>query len=283
MMSKVAVVTDSTAYLPKEIVKELNIRVGPQVLIWGEKTYRDGIDIEPGEFYERLAKASVMPSSSQVAVQDFKVIFEELHEQGYAVLAVLVSDLLSGTIASAEQAREMVPGLELEIVNSRSVAMAEGFQALAAARAAAKGASLATCKQIAESVRERTGVVFAVDTLEFLHRGGRIGGAQRFLGTALKLKPILEVRDGRVEAVERVRTSKKAHGRLVELVVERAANAERVHLATLHANAQAAAQALLEDARSHLDNVGDVIFSEVSPVVGTHAGPGTVGLAYYIE
>ncbi|MBN1668899.1 MAG: DegV family protein [Anaerolineales bacterium] len=282
-MSKVAVVTDSTAYLPKELVDKYGIKVGPQVLIWGEETYRDGIDIQPTEFYQRLEKASVMPSSSQVAVQDFKNIFEELHNQGFEVLAVLISDLLSGTIASAEQARELVPGLKLEIVNSRSVAMAEGFQVLAAARAAQAGASLAACKQAAEAARERTGVVFAVDTLEFLHRGGRIGGAQRFLGTALKLKPILEVRDGRVDAVERVRTSKKAHARLVELVVERANGARRVHLATLHANAPDEAHALLADAQSQLNNVGEIIFSEVSPVVGTHAGPGTVGLAYYIE
>jgi DegV family protein with EDD domain len=280
-MSKVAVVTDSTAYLPKELVEQFGVHVGAQVLIWGEETFRDGIDIQPTEFYQRLSKATVMPSSSQVAVKEFKEIFENLHNAGHEVLAVLVSDQLSGTIASAEQAREMVPGLKLEIVNSESVAMAEGFRVLAAARAAAEGASLAVCKQAAEDAKARSGVVFAVETLEFLHRGGRIGGATRFLGTALKLKPILEVKDGRVEAVERVRTAKKAHARLVEIIVERVSGKQNVRLATLHANAAEEAKALLADVESKLDNVVESIFAEVSPVVGTHAGPGTVGLAYY--
>jgi DegV family protein with EDD domain len=197
-------------------------------------------------------------------------------------LGVLISESLSKTINSAELARQMVPGIKLEIVNSESVAMAMGFQVLAAARAAAKGASLAECKAAAEAAKAKTGVVFAVDTLEFLYRGGRIGGASRFLGTALKLKPILEVTGGRVEPIERVRTKGKAHNRLVELVIERTGGRKVLGLATLHANAMADAQALLADANSKL-HAAETIFSEVSPVVGTHAGPGTVGLAYFVE
>jgi DegV family protein with EDD domain len=116
-----------------------------------------------------------------------------------------------------------------------------------------------------------------------LHKGGRIGGATRFLGTALKLKPILEVTGGRVEAIERVRTSKKAHHRLVELLQERTQEYDAIQVASLHANALEDAQALLEDAQNHLDKITKTVFTQVSPVVGTHAGPGTVGLAYYAE
>jgi DegV family protein with EDD domain len=282
-MSKVAVVTDSTAYLPKDVVEKYNLTIIPQVLIWGEETYKDGVDIYPTEFYQRLKKADIIPTTSQATVADFKTIFERLTQEGHAVLAVLLSDKLSGTINSYIQAIEFFPDAEIDYVNSESVAMALGFPVLEAARAAAKGASLAECKAVAEDAKTRAGVVFAVDTLEFLHKGGRIGGASRFLGTALQLKPILEVREGRVEAIERVRTKKKAHKRLVEIIVERAAGSKSVKLATLHANALEDAEALLADAVEQIDNVDETIFSEVSPVVGTHAGPGTVGLAYMLS
>lgn len=282
-MSKVAIVTDSTAYLPNDLVEKYQITVIPQVLIWGEETMRDGIDIQPTEFYTRLNGAKSIPTTSQASAADFKAIFEKKLQDGYDILNVLISDKLSGTIASATQALEFFPDENIEIVNSKSVAMALGFQALEAAKAAAAGASLAECKAAAESAKARTGVVFAVETLEFLHRGGRIGGASRFLGTALQLKPILEVTGGRVEAIERVRTKKKAHARLVELLTERTRGSGSVKLATLHANALDDAAALLADAETVLGNVDETVFSEVSPVVGTHAGPGTVGLAYIVS
>ncbi len=281
-MSKVAIVTDSTAYLPPDVVEKYEITVIPQVLIWGEETLLDGIDIQPTEFYERLKTADVIPTTSQATVATFKDLFERLLGEGKDVLCVLLSDKLSGTINSYTQAIEFFPDANIDLVNSESIAMALGFCALEAARAAQKGASLAECKAIAEDIKDRVGVIFAVDTLEFLHRGGRIGGASRFLGSALQLKPILEVKDGRVEAVEKVRTKKKAQMRLVEIIEGRAEGSKSVKLATLHANAYDDARALLDEAVNRLGNVDESVFSEVSPVVGTHAGPGTVGLAYMI-
>jgi DegV family protein with EDD domain len=282
-MSKVAVITDSTAYIPDELISQYRISVVPQVLIWGDTEMKDGVDIQPTEFYQRLQTADIMPTTSQVSVADFKEVFQRLSESGNDVLAVLISDKLSGTIASALQALEFFPDLNVEIVNSETVAMELGFHALEAARAADRGASLAECKAVAEQAKDKTGVVFAVETLEFLHRGGRIGGASRFLGTALQLKPILEVREGRVEAIERVRTKRKAHMRLVELLEERTEGRGAVKLATLHANAPDDAQTLMVEAKKRLGDVDETIFSEVSPVVGTHAGPGTVGLAYMVS
>ena len=282
-MSKVAVLTDSTAYLPNDLVEKYNIAVISQVLVWGEETMKDGVDISPTEFYERLSGAEIMPKTSQASAADFKEVLNRIVADGSDVLAILVSDKLSGTINSINQSLEFFPDANIEIVNSESIAMALGFAVLEAARAAKKGASLAECKAIAEDVKNRAGVVFAVDTLEFLHRGGRIGGASRFLGTALQLKPILEVKDGRVEAVERVRTKKKAQMRLIEIVEERTAGSTSVKLATLHANAYDDARALLDEATGRLGNVDESVFSEVSPVVGTHAGPGTVGLAYMVN
>jgi len=282
-MSKVSVITDSTAYIPQDLVDEYNIVVLPQVLIWNGDTMEDGVDIQPTEFYQRLEQADEIPTTSQVTIKSFKDAFERLKAEGYDILNILLSDQLSGTIDSAVQACDFCPDANVEIVNSETVAMSLGFIVLEAARAAAEGATLAECKTIAEEAKDRVGVVFAVDTLEFLHKGGRIGGATRFLGTALKLKPILEVTGGRVEAIERVRTSKKAHHRLVELLQERTQEYDAIQVASLHANAFEDAQALLEDAQNHLDKITKTVFTQVSPVVGTHAGPGTVGLAYYAE
>lgn len=278
-MSKVAIVTDSTAYIPESLLIENSIHVVPQVLIWGGDEFADGVDILPDEFYLRLSNAKVMPSTSQVTPKSFINIFKELTNQNYDILAILLSEALSGTISSAVQAREMFPDTRIEIVDSKTTAMALGFVTLTTARAAIKGASLAECKALAEKAREHVGVVFAVNTLEFLHRGGRIGGAQKFLASALNIKPILEVTGGRVEAVERVRTRTKSLARLVELVGERSGGKTPIRLATLHANCKDDADFILELATKEYQPV-ETILSEVSPVIGTHAGPGTVGLAF---
>ncbi len=278
-MSKVAVVTDSTGYIPQELIDQYNIPVAPLVVIWGEETLRDDIDIKPTEFYNRLKTAKVMPSTSQPPIPDFEKIFKSLHDEGYEILAILISNHLSGTIASAEQAKRNLPEVTIEIFDSQSTAMAMGFQVLAAARAATDGASLAECLAVTQKASDNSGILFAVDTLEFLHRGGRIGGASRYLGTALKLKPLLTLEEGKIEALERVRTKKKAQARLSDIVVERLAGKTNIRLATLHANAAEDANALLDDTCERLEVV-EKIYSEVSPVIGTHVGPGTVGLAY---
>ena len=280
-MPKIAVVTDSTTYLPPELVQKHNISIAPQVLIWGDQTYKDGVDITSEQFFTRLKTAKVMPTTSQVAVISFQEIFQDLVNKDFEVLAILVSSRLSGTIQSASQAKDMLGTAreKVHIVDSQSVAMALGFQALAVARALEGGASLKEAIALGEKAHEYTGVFFAVDTLEFLHRGGRIGGAQRFLGTMLNMKPILAIHEGRVEGIERIRTKSKAHDRVLELVVEKTKGKSPIRLATLHANAADDAKALLTRAEQALSPI-ESIFTEVSPTVGTHAGPGTVGLAF---
>lgn len=280
-MSNTAIVTDSTAWIPRELRAQYNITVAPQVLIWGEETLNDGVDIQPHEFYARIKTAKVMPTTSQVSIVTMQTIFSGLVEKGFDVLGIFISSKLSGTMQSAAQAREALGagGEKIHIVDSNSTAMAMGFQVLAAARAVADGASVTEAKAIAEKARNHTGVYFAVETLEFLHRGGRIGGAQRFIGTALNMKPVLALVDGRVEAVERIRTKSKALERVFELVVEKVGGQSPIRIASLHANAPDEARALLDRAGKEL-TVAESVFTEVSPVVGNHAGPGTVGLAY---
>ncbi len=281
MASKIAVMTDSTAYIPKKLCDQYSITVAPQVLIWGKDTYQDGVDIQPDEFYTRLKTDKVMPTTSQVSPATMKSTFEYLIAGGFEVLGIFLSSKLSGTIQSAMQAKEMMgkAGEKVTYVDSETTAMAMGFQVLAVARALADGATLKDAVALADEARTHTGVYFAVDTLEFLHRGGRIGGAQRFLGTALNMKPVLMVQDGHVEAVERIRTKSKALDRVLELVMEETKGKSPIHLATLHASAEQEARELLDKASKSMNAIESVL-TTVSPVVGTHAGPGTVGLAY---
>jgi DegV family protein with EDD domain len=283
-MAGITIVTDSTSYIPADILKKYGISVAPQVLIWGEQTYRDGVDIQPDEFYAKLKTAKTMPSTSQVSPAAMQSVFQPLVEKGNDVIGIFVSSKLSGTLQSAAQAKEMMgsAGGKVTLVDSLATAMALGFISIAAARAAEGGASVKECVGVAEKARDRAGIFFAVDTLEFLHRGGRIGGAQRFIGSALNLKPILALKEGRVEGVERIRTKSKAHDRVLELVAELVKGKSNVRLATLHANAADDAKALLDRAAKELNPV-ETLFTEVSPVVGTHAGPGTVGLAYMFD
>jgi DegV family protein with EDD domain len=191
----------------------------------------------------------------------------------------LLSHKLSGTIQSATQAKEDYPGAKIEIFDSLSTSLAMGWQVLEVARAAQKGASMAECLAIAEKARANSGVVFVVDTLEFLHRGGRIGGAARFMGTALGLKPILELVDGRIEAVERVPTQRKAVNRMVELVRERIGDRTPIRLGILNADAVERGKHLADHCTEIFKPV-ELISSPVSPAIGTHAGPGTLGIAY---
>lgn len=279
-MPRIALVTDSTGSIPKELTDKYNITVAPQILIWGKETFEDGVNITPSEFYTRLKNASVMPSTSQVTVSKFFEIYQQLLAQDYQILSILISSKLSGTVNSAIQAKAMLPAdAPIEIVDSNTTAMAMGFHLLIVARAIIQGATLPECMSLAQKAAQQTGIFFAVDTLEFLHRGGRIGGAKRFLGTALNIKPILEVRDGMVEAAEQVRTRRKSLSRIVELAEKQIAGRTPVRLASLHANAPEDARVVLEEATEKLKPI-ETYFSEVSPVIGANAGPGVVGLVY---
>lgn len=278
-MPDFAIVTDSTAYIPQDLIDQYDIHVAPQVLIWGETSYLDGVDIQPDEFYRRLQESDIHPTTSQATVASFHSIFEPLVEQGVPILTIVISEKLSGTLQSAKQAKEMFPGAKIELVDSRSTAMAMGFQVLAAARAREEGASFDEALEIAKKARDRTGVFFVVDTLEYLHRGGRIGGASKLFGTALKIKPLLHVDDGQVESFEKVRTKSKAIDRMLAVVKERLEGEDLIRIASLHVAAESEATQVLERAKEML-NPQEALIAVVSPVVGNHAGPGTVGLVY---
>ncbi len=278
-MTKVAFVIDSSTYLPADLAGDFPISVAPLMIIWSGEELRDGVDIEPEDFYRRLSVAKEMPSTSQPSPAVVKEHYDRWLSEGYEILSVFISSKFSGTVASGEQALASLPGKPIELVDSLTASMGVGWAVLAAARAAAKGANLAHCKAIVERTLENSGIVLMVDTLEFLHRGGRIGGAKRFLGSLLNLKPILEVRDGGFEGIEQVRTSKKALDRLLELAVERIGGREPVRVAVVHANVLDAAQNLLARVKARVNPIETTI-SAVSPAVGTHLGPGALGIVF---
>ncbi|HOM67636.1 MAG: DegV domain-containing protein [Chloroflexi bacterium ADurb.Bin120] len=281
-MKKVAIITDSTAYLPEYLVDELGIHVIPLTLLWGEDVYRDGVDIRSEEFYARLAEANVLPTTSQPSVGEFTSLFSRLLDEDYAVLAMLISSGISGTVDSALQARDAFPGAPITVVDSHLVAMPLGFMVMKVARAAQAGASLEECQALAEAVYSKIGVYFMVDDLKYLHMGGRINTAKRLLGSALDLKPIMELKDGKIELVESVRSRKKALARMLDLVERDIAGSEGVRIAAFHAAAEEEAQALLVQAVERFNPI-ETVTTFVSPVIGAHTGPGTVSIAYQME
>jgi DegV family protein with EDD domain len=283
-MSKVAIVTDSTACFPPEVVKGYPLFVAPLQVIWGEESFRDGVDIQPTEFYTRLAGAKTLPTTSQTTPGYFADLYTKLLDEGYDILSVHISSRLSGTLDSALQAREMVKNGKghISLVDTLGAGMAMGFPALVAARAAMQGATLDECRILAENASKSSSVFVVVPTLEFLHRGGRIGGAAAFVGSMLNLKPIIKLIDGRLEPVDKVRTFSKAVTQMMELFLKDVEGSLPVRIAVHHANSPDAANLLLERVRSRfsVSDVSEAFIADVSPVIGTHIGPGSLGIAF---
>jgi DegV family protein with EDD domain len=283
-MSKtpVVVVTDSTAYLPDDVIHEYEIPVIPLNLNWEGVTLRDGVDITPEAFYQRLGTAREMPTTSQPSVGEFHELFQEVSGYADSVVGIFISDALSGTMDSARSAARELPDVKIELVDSKFTSMAMGFMVLAAARAARAGASAQEAAQAAIRVRDTVELVFVVDTLEFLHRGGRIGGGRRFVGSLLSVKPVLQLADGRIEALKSVRTKSKAMQFVRDYATEKLGSHTGVRLAVAHANAPEEAASFKQLLDAQFDPVESYLVP-LSPVIGAHAGPGTVGVGFYAD
>ena len=277
---KIALVTDSSTYIPKEETVGLDIHVIPLWLIWDDDRLRDGVDIQPAEFYQRLRGSKTMPSSSQPSAGEFITLFKHLSDEYDAIVATLVSSRISGTVASALAAQQELPDLNIKVVDTLSVSMGLGFCVLAAAKAAAQGKNLDEVVQTAERLSKRINFLFAVDTLEFLRRGGRIGGAKALLGSALSIKPLLHFMEGQIEPLMQVRTKKKALATMLDIAEERLSGKAMAEAAVLDVDTVQEGDQVAEMVRQRF-SLAKVMRSTVSPVVGTHAGPGTVGLVFY--
>jgi fatty acid kinase fatty acid binding subunit len=274
----VAVVTDSTADLPADLVAEHGVQIVPLRIAIDAQTAVDGVDIGPDEVVEAL-RARRNVSTSRPSPGDFVHAYRQALDAGADhVVSVHLSAELSGTWDSARLAAQEFGYGVVRVVDSRSTSMALGFAVMAAARAAAGGASAGDVQDTAVAAADRTSCLFYVDTLEYLRRGGRIGAAAAMLGTALSVKPLLHVRDGRIVPLEKVRTSSRALARLVALTVQ-AAGADPVDIGVQHLAAKDRADEVAERLRTQLPSVRQLITAEVSATVGAHTGPGVVGVA----
>lgn len=280
--AKVAIVIDSTAYIPQALIEQHNIHVIPLLVNWAGESLRDGVDITPDAFYTRLENAKEMPSTSQPSAGEFFDLYSKIAEEAESIVSIHISSELSGTVASAHAAAKLMGDFPIEIVDSLSTSMGLGYMGLTAARAAENGASYTEVAAIARGLIDSVHVVFVVDTLEFLHRGGRIGGAQRLFGSMLSIKPLLELQAGKIEALEKVRTKRKAAQRLLDLVVERCEGKGKVYAAVANASAPQEAQSLADDLQKRLAPA-ELYIVDMSPVIGTHTGPGALGIAWYTE
>jgi DegV family protein with EDD domain len=279
---KIVVMTDSTAYIPAAALGGLEVPVIPLWLIWGEERFRDGVDIQPSAFYQRLRSSKDFPTTSQPSAGEFESFFREVGSGVDAVVAVHISSQISGTVPNAEAAVAQLPDLTIEVIDSLSTSMGLGFVVIAAAQAAAAGKSLDEVVAVAEDMRDRVHVLFTVDTLEYLHRGGRIGGAKRLLGMALNIKPLLHLEGGRVEPLTSVRTKRKALARMLDEAEERLGGKPMAAAAVIDVDAAEEADEVAELVKERFD-VSPIYRTPVSPCIGTHAGPGTVGMGFYAE
>jgi DegV family protein with EDD domain len=273
----IKIVTDSSACLPADLVQQHDIHVMPLKVLFGDKAYREGIDLSNEEFYRMLAEAEALPTTSQPSAGEFFNLYSKLSKDGHEIISIHISSKLSGTISSVQAAKEMLPKDRITIVDSASTAMGLGLMVLTAARAAARGKTTAEIVAAVEKMIPQMNVIFAVDTLEYLQKGGRIGGAAALVGTLLKVKPILCLKDGRVEPLDKVRSKRKALARLLEVIEERVGPGTPVQVAVLHGQVPDEARDLEQEARARF-NCTECYFAELGPVIGTHTGPGVVAL-----
>lgn len=274
------VVTDTTSGLPADLARQYDIPVIPQVVIFGDESYLEGVEIDYTTFLSRLRTAKTLPKTAAPPPGLFADVFRQRVQPGDTVLCIHPSAELSGTVRSALTAAASFPQMDIRVVDTRTVASPLAALALLAAQWAGQGRNADAIMAGLDELIPRAHVYFLVDTLEYLQKGGRIGGAAALIGSVLQVKPILELRAGRVEPLERERTQRKALARLKELVLASAARGPESHLGVLHAGAPEAARVLADDLGQQL-GVPDVRIMELTPAIVTHAGPGVLGVGFF--
>jgi DegV family protein with EDD domain len=275
-MPNVKIITDSLADIPPPLLKELEITTVPCIVRFGDQEYRDRIDLSLPEFYRRLTSGAVMPSTSQPAVGVFEEVYRQVAETSDEILSIHLIGALSGTFNTARLAAQNVKGPKIELIDSHQISMALGWLVILAARAAKAGFHLEEIKKIVEDTVPRVHLVAMLDTLEYAKRGGRLGKGAALLGTLLNVKPLLSVSHDEIVPVENVRTQKRALERLAEIVL---ASGPIQELAVIHAMAEKHARELKQTLAQTFPEE-QIILTETGPVLGAHAGPGAVGIAW---
>lgn len=278
-MTRIAFVTDSTAYLTEEQQRTYDIHVVPLSVVLDGQSYREGLDLTHSEYYQRLSSTKGFPTTSQPSLGDFTTLFEHLLQSHDTVLGLLLSSELSGTYHTAAQAAAMVGG-DIRLIDSRITSYGIAGPLLEGVELARQGKTADDILQLWQAELATVQPYFVVDTLEMLHRGGRIGGAAAVFGSLLQIKPILTVRDGKIELFEKIRTHRRAMERILNLLDEALQTGKQWRVAVVHADCEGDALALQAKLRETYPGLA-VTVSALGPVVGTHSGPGTLALVYY--
>lgn len=273
------IITDSAADLSLEVAEEYGITVVPLAVNINEKSYRDRFDLTPAEFYKMLAKDNALPTTSQVTPQAFYEIFQKLVDEGHEVLAIIFSSELSGTFQSSVIAKDMVKTGRVEIFDTKGASVGHGLTVLEAARMAKEGKDLDIVLAKAKEMAGRMEHIFVVDSLDMLKKGGRISATQAFLGGMLNVKPVLQLKEGKIIPLDKVRGWKKALAKLINVMEERGRDFEQQVIGISHADYEEMAKDLAEQIKARF-KVKDIFISEIGPVIGSHTGPGTIALFF---
>ncbi|MGL5477649.1 MAG: DegV family protein [Clostridium sp.] len=285
----VKIITDSTSYIPKEIKEELDIEVVSLNVIFNGESYRE-VDIKNEDFYKKLEETGEIPTSSQPAISEVLEIFKNKVSNGDKIVGIFMSSEMSGTYQTANMIKEMVleeyPEAEIEIIDSRTNCMQMGYGAIVAAREAKKGKDIQDVVLKANDTLSKSRFLFLPETLKYLKKGGRIGGAQALLGGLLKITPILTVEDGKTTIYSKVRTKKRAveavSNKVIEDMLEKGLGEITIH----HINCEDEGIALKQNIEAKLKEHGletNVLIESIGPIIGLHVGPGSIGVAYYTK
>jgi DegV family protein with EDD domain len=282
----IKIITDSTSDLPADIRKKYDIQTVTQKVIFGTDVYEDSVELTAQRFYEMLPTAKEHPKTSQAAPADFLKLYRPLLEAGHEIVSLVLSSKLSGTYASAVAAKkdleeEFQKQLPITILDTPWVSMALGMLCLIAAQAAQAGKSRDQVVAAVNAIIPQLNIIFVLDTLEYLRRGGRIGAASAMLGTMLNFKPMLTLKDGAVHPLEKPRSKAKAIRRMMEML-EQQAGKKPLHLALMYAGAADEAGQVTEEIKKNFNCV-EFYCVPLTPAIGVHTGPGTLGMAYYAK
>jgi DegV family protein with EDD domain len=274
------IVADTTCGLAPEIALSLGIPLIPQIIHFGDDSFREGVDIDHAAFMTRLRTGRDLPKTAAPYPGDFLEFFESTTQAEESIVCLHPSSEVSGTVRSALTARESFPGADIRVLDTRTIAGPLASMVLAAGRLAKEGGSADQVVSLVEEMMPRARIYFLVDTLEFLQRGGRIGGASALIGTILQIKPILTFRDGRVEQFEKERTKKRALARIKEVVLAEAARGEKAHLTVMHTGSHQEATEVADELKGEL-GTNDAMIMDLVPAIVTHAGPGTLAIGFF--
>lgn len=274
---KIGIVTDSTADLPPELIHEYEIEIVPLTVSLHGREYRDGIDITPTEFYRGLKAGGPEAFTSQPSPGVFIDAYRALLTRFDALISIHLTEMLSGTVRTAQLVKEMMPEANIQVIDSRSTSMGLGGLVLEAARAVKRGMLVNEVVELVNSLREKVYFVVALDTLEHVCKGGRVNKLQAFLGSLLQIKPLLRLNQGEVEIIAKVRSRREAVAKLLEEFKAHITTEAEMIISVVHTAAEEEAQKLKVIIQETYENV-EVVFSQAGPVLGTHVGPGVLAL-----